>query len=242
MGRAIVAGGAAATKPLSGIMAATLAVGSSVYLMEDGSAVEYLVVNQGIPSASSLYDASCDGLWLLRKDIYENRAWSTGSNLYASASIHTYLNDTFINLFDTETKSAITQIKIPYVINSADEVLSGSNGLSTKIFLLSGYEVGFTTDVNVYFPVDGAKLDYFESGDTSDGNNRSLRIAYMNGTTTGWWTRSPGTNYTDYAWRVLRSGSCNCYGCSNSYGIRPALILPSTALFDKDTLILKGVA
>ena len=49
------------TKPIGGILASDLAVGSSVYLMENGAAAEYLVVNQGVPSNSSLYDASCDG-------------------------------------------------------------------------------------------------------------------------------------------------------------------------------------
>ena len=41
-------------EPIAGVLASTLAVGSSVYLMENGSAVEYLVVNQGIPGNSSL--------------------------------------------------------------------------------------------------------------------------------------------------------------------------------------------
>lgn len=40
-------------------------------LNEKGTPVDYLVVNQGIPEDSPLYDASCEGTWLLRKDISE---------------------------------------------------------------------------------------------------------------------------------------------------------------------------
>ena len=75
--------GSVHSKPISGIFASDIAVGSSVYMNENGTPVEYLVVNQGIPSASSLYDASCDGTWLLRKDIYITQAFNnTNDNGY----------------------------------------------------------------------------------------------------------------------------------------------------------------
>lgn len=40
-------------------------------------------------------------------------------------------------------------------------------------------------------------------------------------------------------WHVDSDGGY--YYAYSSYGIRPALILPKTALFDKTTLLLKGV-
>ena len=43
-----------------------VAVGSIVKLNENGSPTNYIVVNQGIPGNSPLYDASCNGTWLLR--------------------------------------------------------------------------------------------------------------------------------------------------------------------------------
>lgn len=233
------------TVPMTGILASDIAVGSSVYLMENGVAAEYLVVNQGKPSGSSLYDDSCDGTWLLRKDLYESRAWhSSNSNSYKASTIHSYLNSTFLGLLDSDIQEVVKQVKIPYVngTGSGGSVASGANGLSAKIFLLSGYEVGFTTSVSSYFPVDGAKLDYFESGDTSGGTNRAKRFAYLNGKAAHWWLRSPYTNYADYAWGVNTGGSYGGGYCSNSLGIRPALVLPSTAVFDEETLILKGVA
>ena len=55
MGHAIVAGGARETVPSAGLLAGELAVGTVVKLMVNGTATEFLVVNQGIPSSSSLY-------------------------------------------------------------------------------------------------------------------------------------------------------------------------------------------
>lgn len=55
------------TPPSAGILASDLAVGDIVKLTESGTPVEYIVVNQGIPENSGLYDSSCNGTWLLRK-------------------------------------------------------------------------------------------------------------------------------------------------------------------------------
>ena len=52
---------------------ASMAVGSTVKLKVDGTLWDFIVVHQGRPS--SLYDVSCDGTWLLMKDIYKNRQW-----------------------------------------------------------------------------------------------------------------------------------------------------------------------
>lgn len=227
--------------PILGVMASDLEVGSSVYLNENGSPVEYLVVNQGIPSGSSLYDKSCDGTWLLRKAILENRQWhSSNLNVYASSTIHTYLNSTFAGRFDGTTQSAIRDIKLPYSAGNATKtVYSGANGLATKIFLLSDYEVGWTTAHHPSFSADGAKLDYFITGE--DSNAKSRRIAYL-GSAADWWTRSPSTQYNFYTWRILATGTYSDGACSTAYGVRPAMVLLSNALFDEQTLLLKGVA
>ncbi len=241
MGHVTVVGGCRAKAPVTGIQAGTLAVGSTVKLMEGGTAVEYLVVNQGIPSNSSLYDASCDGTWLLRKDIHSNRQWHTSDvNKYESSAINTWLNGDFFNTLGSAEQSAIKQVKIPYRKNggSGGSDQSGANGLSCNIFLLSGYEVGWTTSDNQYFPVDGAKLSYFESGTGTSANNK--RVANYNGSATSWWLRSMGTNGTGYVWFIDSNGNGNRGSASNSDGVRPTLILPSTAKFDSTTLILKG--
>lgn len=198
----------------------------------NGVKTEFLVVHQGNPS--NLYDDSCSGTWLLMKDIYESRQWhSSNKNSYKGSTIHSYLNSTFLNLFDSNIQKAIKQVKIPYVnrTGSNGSVASGAKGLSAQIFLLSGYEVGSTTSVSSNVPIDGAKLDYFRSGNGATAQKK--RIANLNGTATSWWLRSPKTSGDDYAWTVNNDGDCTyARGCSSSRGIRPALVLPSTVTVD----------
>lgn len=218
---------------MANVLLSTKAVGSTVKLKVNGTAKEFIVVHQGKPS--SLYDDSCNGTWLLMKDIYENRVWQSGNiNKYESSDIHTYLNNTFLNLFESNIRDAIKQVKIPYRKNggSGGTDQSGANGLSAKIFLLSGYEVGWTTSDYSYFPVDGAKLSYFESGTGTSANNK--RIANLNGSAASWWLRSPYASDAYYVWYVLSSGDGNGSSASSSSGIRPALILPSTLLVSDD--------
>lgn len=245
MGRVIMSGIVPTLKaPVTVVLASSLAVGSTVKLMEGGTAVEYLVVNQGIPENSSLYDSSCNGTWLLRKDLYSERQWNTSDvNKYETSAINTWLNEDFFNGLGTIEQSTIKQVKIPYCVgNGTGNVNDGTNGLSTKIFLLGGYEVGWTNDDDDNFPVDGAKLSYFESGIGSSALNK--RIAYLNGAALRWWLRSPYSRYEGNVWFVDTDGRYESggQGVTQSYGIRPALILPFTAKFDETTMILKGAA
>ena len=213
------------------------AVGDIVQLKEYGSRADYLVVHQGLPS--SMYDASCDGTWLLRQDIAENRVWDSGGlNVLEALDIMAYLNGDWLTRYDSNVQNLIKTVRIPYRQwgGSGGTDQSGANGLQCKVFPLGGYEVGFSTSVNQYFPVDGAKLDYFLSG------NNPLpvtirRIANLNGSATGWWLRPPFTNNTSYVWCVNSEGYDLRRDSSNSYGIRPALILPFNTLVDKNNLI-----
>ena len=225
--------------PSYGLSAGDLAVGSSVYLMMNGSPVEYMVVNQGNP-ASAIYDASCDGTWLLMKDIYEERQWhSSNVNDYKNSTIQSYLNSTFLGLLDANIQAVVKEVKIPYVNGTGGSpVDSGEGGLAAKIFLLSGYEIGWKNSENDNIPIDGAKLDYFTAGTTTSA--ASKRIAYLNGSAILWWLRSPCASGNFFTWSVTGDGRWNLGGGAESYGIRPALILPYSAKFDKDTLVLKG--
>lgn len=227
------------TAPLSGILASDIAVGSSVYLMENGSPVEYLVVNQGIPSNSSLYDNSCDGLWLLRKNVHSNQVWDSASNDLVNSDIHAWLNGSFFNLFGSIEQGTIKQVKLPHFngTGSSGSVASGSNGLTANVFLLSGYELGWTTSDESKLPVDGACLNYFSGLPRIDNK----RIGYLNGTAVDWWLRSPYVGQTISTWYVYTNGNCSKQNCTFSRGVRPALVLPTTALFDEETMILKGV-
>lgn len=229
---------------MASVALGTKAVGSTVKLNVNGAAREFLIVHQGKPS--SIYDNSCDGTWLLMKDCYESRQWhSSNNNDYENSTIDSYLNSTFLNLFDANIRNAIKQVKIPYRKGAgySTTVTSGASGLSVKIFLLSGYEVGWTTSDSSYFPADGAKLDYFLSGNGSSA--QSKRVANLNGSAIGWWLRSPccgASNGSRGAFIVNSSGDWGGRSCSNSLGIRPALILPSSLLVSDDGSISTNTA
>ena len=229
------------TAPVTGVLASSLAVGSTVKLMEGGTAVEYLVVNQGIPENSSLYDASCDGTWLLRKVIYNNRKWDEyGRGDYSISRIGVG----YESLLNSLGKSIVKEVKIPYVKNRTGPVImSGSNGLSCKSFSLSAIEIGATSAVITNLPVDGAKLTYFETGNTASAMAKRI-TTYSNSPYDDkrwrWWTR---TTYEVDTYSVYSSDKgevTQAYATVES-GVRPAFILPSNALFDKTTMILKGV-
>ena len=202
-------------------------VGSVVKLKFNGAMREFLVVHQGRPS--SLYDASCDGVWLLMKDCLEAKRWhSSNVNDYANSEVHSYLNSTVLSKFDADIQAQIKQVKIPYRPGSGTSgtVNSGASGLSTKIFLLSDREVGFTkSNINQYICDDGAKLAYFIEEGNAGGSGCQKRIAYFNGNAVLWWLRSPNLDSAGGAWDVSSNGSAHSNYCSNTgYYLRPALM------------------
>lgn len=215
------------------------AIGSTIKLNVNGSAKDFIVVHQGKPS--SVYDDSCNGTWLLMKDIYENRQWhSSNTNDYANSTIHSYLNSTFLNLFESNIKNAIKQVKLPYRKGSGTSttVTSGSNGLSAKIFLLSATETSFS--FSSMPSGEGAELAYFKG--CADNSSDSKRVAYLNGSATLWWLRSPFCYNFRSALYVNSDGGWYYGGCSSSYGVRPALILPSTLLVSDDGTVSTNTA
>lgn len=218
----------------------TKAVGSIVKIKVNGAVEDFIIVHQGKPS--SIYDDSCDGTWVLLKDIYTTSTFSSNNNSYKDSSIHSYLNSAFYNLIDSDIRAAIKQVKIPYQNGTGNDgsLATGANGLSTKVFLLSGYEVGWTTSDYITFPRDGAKLDYFGSG--SGGNSK--RVAYNGSSAAVWWLRSPCVNNgnNNDVWHVHADGSSHGYWYSSSYGVRPAFVLPSTLFVSDDGTVSTNTA
>ena len=211
---------------MANVRLSTKAVGSIVKLNVNSAATEFLVVHQGKPG--SIYDDSCDGVWLLAKDCYESRAWDVGGNNdYAKSTIHSYLNSTFLALFDSDVQDTIKQVKLPYRAGAGygKTVTSGANGLSAKIFLLSSTEIN---RVNESAPTnEGACLSYF-SGTAA------------NALAAEWWLRSPvcDSSYGSFYALIASSlGGLSSVRCSGSFGIRPALVLPSTLLVSDDGTI-----
>lgn len=194
------------------------AVGSIVKIKVNGTVKDFIIVHQGKPS--SVYDNSCDGTWVLMKDIYTTMSFGTTiSNAYANSKFPAYLNGTFYNLIDSEIRDTIKQVEL-------------SSSLSTKVFLLSGTEAGFSGVDNMI--TEGARLDYFDSS--------SKRIAYNGSSAAVWWLRSSYYTSSKMVWTVNSEGEAfNYWLGENAYGIRPAFVLPSTLVIaDNGTLSTNG--
>ncbi len=215
---------------MANVKLGTKAVGSIVKIKVNGAAKDFIIVHQGLPS--SAYDASCNGVWVVMKDIYTTMKWDGSNNDYLNSDMTAYLNGTFISLIDADIRNAIKQVKIPYTNYSNNNVMSGSNGLSCKVFLLSGTEVGFS-GVS-YMNTEGAKLSYFDSA--------SKRVAYNGSSAAIWWLRSPYTNNSSNVWVVDTVGSGNSYWYLYSYGVRPAFVLPSTLVVSDDGTVSTNTA
>lgn len=215
---------------MANVKLSTKAVGSIVKIKVNGAAKDFIIVHQGLPS--SAYDASCNGVWVVMKDIYTTMKWDGSNNDYLNSDMTAYLNGTFISLIDADIRNAIKQVKIPYTNYSNNNVMSGSNGLSCKVFLLSGTEVGFS-GVS-YMNTEGAKLSYFDSA--------SKRVAYNGSSAAGWWLRSPGAGGSDVVWGVKSGGSSGDWYCGGTCGVRPAFVLPSTLVVSDDGTVSTNTA
>lgn len=215
---------------MANVKLSTKAVGSIVKIKVNGAAKDFIIVHQGLPS--SAYDASCNGVWVVMKDIYTTMKWDGSNNDYLNSDMTAYLNGTFISLIDADIRNAIKQVKIPYTNYSNNNVMSGSNGLSCKVFLLSGTEVGFS-GVS-YMNTEGAKLSYFDSA--------SKRVAYNGSGAAVWWLRSPNTSSSYNVWTVGSDGSYDRWDYLNTYGVRPAFVLPSTLVVSDDGTVSTNTA
>lgn len=215
----------------SGTPIGNVDVGDIIQLNEGGVPVDYIVVHQGRPS--SIYDASCNGTWLLRQNIYSLRVYGDAGNPnFKDSSIKTWLNTSMKELYDSNIQQAIKTVKIPYMDGGwGADLQSGANGLSCDLFILSCAEIGWNESVYNYFSNDGATLDYFITGESDEANLK--RVAKYNNTAAIWWTRTPNTqNLGGSVLTVPVNGKAiDGYSPSQSSptgsnGVRPCFILP----------------
>lgn len=213
-----------------------LSIGDSVYANVNGTRTEFLIVHNGNPD-SNLYDSSCDGVWCLMKDCHSERIWDSSDNAYIESSINSWLQNTFYGYFDSGVKSLIKDAKIPYGNGRAGSgVNTWPSGLNCHVFLLAACELGLVWPDSSNFVKDGAKLDYFESGEGTSAADK--RVANYNGSPDAWWERSPYPgNMIDVNF-ISPSGFADTNHASISYGVRPAFILPHTAKIDSNNNII----
>lgn len=200
-------------------------VGSTVYLNENGSPVPYLIVHQGLPS--SIYDASCNGTWLLRKEIVQKNYWNTQpTNNLPGADIFTLMAENLAK-FDSAIQPVIKNVKIPYSPGGGTTVVkTGADGLPCQLFPLSLDEVG--AGIGVAYHV-GAKLDYF---DNVTGES-SKRVAYFDGSPLAWWTREQYQDLSYQAYYITIHGGFNREQVNDElYGLRHAMVMPTDLIVD----------
>lgn len=206
-----------------------MAVGSTVKIKVNGTPMDFLVVQQGNPD-STIYDASCNGTWVLMNVLYILQKWDSRHPDYASSDISDYLRSSFFNLLEPGCRSAIKSVKIPYVDN--ETVRYGANGLPVTVFLLSASELGWTSS-NVAIYKEGSRLSRFH-----DSLN-STRVAYYKGSSRYYWTRSKARGHSDGAVIVTSDGGPEVKTVyANDVGVRPAFILPKEQLVSSNGTII----
>lgn len=224
--------------PALGKRASDYAVGDIVKIKEKEPETEFIVVHQGNPNPS-IYDGSCDGTWLIRKNVIGPYLWAGVP--YVNNKIHQFLNGDYLKFFDEKALAAMKTVKIPY-FEFAQPALSSpclilDKGLPTKAFLPSEFEVGISFFNYQY--KDGALLDYFLDGNSAEacekrkGGLPSAEIYPLRTPSTMPGTRFMAVSYVGQYAGGAYMGDVNCYQ-------RPLIVIDKATAFDPETNILKG--
>lgn len=187
-----------------------LPVGTIVYMNVDGTRTPYIVVHQGNPDTSA-YGASCNGTWVLMRDIYSLTRWQNRQNTRydeESSCLVRQLAQAFPSKLETVIQNNLIPLKLLNIYSFQD--ISGD-----KVFPL-------TSD-------DLSNMDYFSDGVISK------RIAKYNGVSTGYWLRDPDSSGDSIKY-VTASGKISTRN-DNSHpagyegqGFRPMYILNTASL------------
>lgn len=198
------------------------ALGSIVKLKENGVPQEFYVAKHGYPTSGN------GRTLLVRRYIYDTRQWHTSNvNAYASCALDSWFNNTYYNLLDADIKAQIAAVAIHYTPGNGNNSVST---LSRKVFALSVTELGRTAS---YANVEGSALPIAST----------LQIAYnSSGSAVVQWTRSPHTNYTNYAYCLRTNGNVYSSVCSDTFGARPAFTLPSSLSVSDDGSVTVNTA
>lgn len=197
-----------------------LPAGTIVYMNVDGVRTPYIVVHQGNPDTSA-YGASCNGTWVLMKDIYTLTRWQNRQNTRYDeeySCLVRQLAQTFPSKLETVIQNNLIPLKLLNVYSFQD--ISGD-----KVFPL-------TSD-------DLSKMDYFRDGIASK------RIANYNGVANGYWLRDPSSDGSSIkyvtATGVITTRDDNSYLSSyQGQGFRPLYILNTASLMaDSDFNIIE---
>lgn len=192
-----------------------IAEGTLVKMNESGAPVEFYVAKHD-------YESELNGAGrtlMVRKDVYDQRVWSSNVNAWSGCAIMSWLNSTYKALLDTNIQNIMGTTEYYYTPGNR---LFNVKTQDSAIFLLSLTELG---ESHSYAKVEGSTLPIANT----------LKIAYQNSSATPQWTRSPyAYRYsTKEVWFIGANGDINFSDCTDSYGSRPCFTLPSTVLVDE---------
>ena len=185
--------------------------GDVIFINEDNSPVGFYVAKHDYESGLNGVDKTL----IVRKDCFSAIQWNTSnSNEYSNSFIDNWLNSTYLNLLDTVIANNINNTKFYYTPKGGKP--SSTTTLQRKILILSAAELGEKLNV----PVEGNTLPIANI----------LKIAYLNGSPTTQWTRTPQENGSLKSVAFTSSGYYMEYYSLLSNGVRPAFTLPSSFL------------
>ena len=218
-------------------------IGTVINININNTIYEAVVVHKGNPDPS-MYDASCNGVWVWLKR--SGFSFSSGGRDDVTYSFDRYnrefdeseafycCNTLVYNRLKSATPSfasLIKSVKVPYADNSKGKVLTLSQGVSAFVFPLSLIELGYSPDSDI--PKDGAKLSYF--------NTDADRISAG---TDHYQTKGPYVTRTVSMSDVSKSYRINGYGqkyIERKYivaSLSPAFILPYDVKLNDDNYII----
>ena len=186
----------------SGIPLSTVALGDILMLNENGSPVPFYGCKHD-------YESGLNGAGrtlVVRKDCYDMRAFSDGTNDYTSSQLGSWLNSAYLNLLTNAMKKMVGTTKL----------YSKQAVLERSVFQLSLTELG-KSNSNAY--TEGAALSIAAK----------LWIAYRNGGTVNQWTRTGHVRFNGSAFILAGDGNAGWIPCVQSAGSRPAFTLPAAA-------------
>lgn len=192
------------------------AEGSIIKIAESGTPVAFYIAKHN-------YEAGLNGdgrTLMVRKDCYDLRAFSSSNNAYANSSLDSWLCNTYLKLLDADIQSAIGTTKFYYTHGNGNYTVTT---LQRAVFQLSITELGESAS---YAKTEGSALPIAST----------LQIAYRNGSAVAQWTRTPRTNYSDYACYLHAGGNVGYDYYGRSYGSRPSFTLPSDFIITDDML------
>lgn len=208
--------------PHAGVALSTLAVGTLIKILENGSPVEFYLAKHN-------YESGLNGAGrelMVRKDARSQRVWNAnGSNVYKDSDIDVWCNGSYKNLFDARVQALIGTTKF-YVAKGVWSTALIT--LERSFFNLSMTELGDTA-TNV--ADEGSKLPIAKGLKICSSTQWTRSTYHLNNT-----HNSDNAIYYDETGRWYNSDPSNAKGC------RPCFTLPSTAEVDQNMNLMLGNA